>query len=360
MPNLISNSQNLRLLLPEIIWLQPEHFLFAKQTSSPDSHNSSYSWQIYINTIALLALEEWLSERLSNQSIYRDTSTIKIAGNLKVDEFKFCAIATEHLLDEIVNIPQSAIENPELAAHFYVLLEVLEEEQEVGIKGFLTYNQIVKIKSDLSLCIAENCYQLPLSLFDIEPNHILSYHRYIKASEFGLPIADNQVTRVSEQLSTLVIKTTTKLSQWLQGVIDEGWQTIDSLSSSELNLAFITRNIENRTRQAKLIDLGLDFNNRKLALLINISSEQATKNQDEDNTEKISILAQLYPMEGEKFLPQNIKLSLISKAGITVQEVSSRIQDNYIQLKPFKGKVGKKFAIQISLGDMVVKEYFEL
>jgi hypothetical protein len=40
--------------------------------------------------------------------------------------------------------------------------------------------------------------------------------------------------------------------------------------------------------------------------------------------------------------------------------VRSRPQDSYIQLKSFKGEPGKRFSIEISLGDVSVKEEFEL
>ena len=355
-----THSQDLRLLLPETVWLEPEHFLLAQKISSSDTTNLSDSWQAYLNALALLAFEEWLCERLPNKVIFRDTSLIETAGNVKVGDFKFCAIATEHLLDEVVKIPQVVIENPESSAHFYAILEVLEEEEEVIIRGFLPYKQLIEIKSSLKLSVDEGCYQLPLSLFDMEPSHLLVYQRYLQASEFALPVVDNQVTQVSEKVSELVSSTTTKLSQWLQGVIDEAWQTIDSISNPELNLAFSTRNVDKATKKAKIIDLGIDLGNRKVALLVNISPDKSANNKNEISEEKINVLAQLYPMSGEKYLPQNIKFMLISKAGKTLQEVTSRIQDNYIQLKPFKGKTGKKFSIQISLGDISIKEDFEL
>ena len=40
--------------------------------------------------------------------------------------------------------------------------------------------------------------------------------------------------------------------------------------------------------------------------------------------------------------------------------VRSRPQDSYIQLKSFKGEPGKRFSIAIALGDVSVKEEFEL
>jgi Protein of unknown function (DUF1822) len=374
MPNL-NYAQDLRLLLPETVWLETEHFVFANQTSSLETTKVEESWQVYLNTLGLLALEAWLDDRLALKEgdeggIERDMSAIAIAGSLKLRDYKFCAIATENLLDEIVSIPQKIIDQPELTPHFYVLLEVLEEEEEVIIRGFVPHNQLMKMQSNLQLPIHDSCYQIPLSYFDIEPNHLLAYYRYIQSSEFTVPpitcICDsqvnqvNQINQVSENLAKLVSSSTIKLSQWLQGVINEGWQTIDSLTNPELGLAFSTRNINQDTKRAKIIDLGIDLDSKKFALLVNICSDLLNDVQDTTIPEKISVLAQLYPMNGENFLPQNIKLILLSKAGKTLQEVTARVQDNYIQLKPFKGEPGKKFSIEVSLGKVSVKENFEL
>lgn len=363
MPNSIY-SQDLRFLLPETAWLEPKHFKLAKQRSSSELTNTSDTWQVYLNMLALLGFEVWLRDRLRDKLISLDTNFIKTAGTLKIGEFKFCAIATEHLLDEVANIPQELIENPEFGAHFYVLIEVLEEEEEVVIRGFLPYNQLVEIKKNLKLPCCDGCYQIPLSFFDVEPNHLLLYQRYVPASEFAVPVVDSQVkqvSQVSENLSNFVSSNTTKSSGWFQGIIDRGWQTIDSLSNPEFNLAFNTRNVDKKnTKRAKIIDLGIDLDNQKIALVINISSETSSNNTDGNSQEKINVLTQLYPMSGERFLPHNIKLILLSKAGKILQEVTSRVQDNYIQLKPFKGEPGKRFSIQISLGDVSIKEDFEL
>ncbi|MBE9212930.1 DUF1822 family protein [Plectonema cf. radiosum LEGE 06105] len=363
MPNSIY-SQDLRLLLPETIWLEPEHFLLAHQISSSLITNAADAWQIYLNTLALIALEVWLQERLPNQLVLRDINVIATAGNLTIGEYKFCAIATEHLLSETVAIPQELIANPESSAHFYVVLEVLEEQEEVVIRGFLPHNKLVEIKNNLELPISEGCYQLPLSLFDIEPNHLLLYQHYVQAAEFAVSVAENKDTQVSENVSKILHSTATKLSEWLEGVINQGWQTIDSLCNPQLGLAFSTRNIDKDTKRAKIIDLGIDLGNKKVALLLNISpvtfSSVDSKLKDSENENKISVLAQLYPMGGERFLPHDIKLILLSKSGKVLQEVTSRIQDNYIQLKPFKGEYGTKFSIQISFENTIIKEDFEL
>ena len=353
MPNSTS-SQDLRLLLQEIVWLEPEHFSSAQEVLSLKNTDRNTSWQAYLNTLALIGFEIWLQKRLRDKVITRDISEISTGGNLKVDDFKFCVIATEELISEIVTIPQGIIENKIATAHFYIVTEVLEEEEQVIIRGFLSHNELVEMINNLKLPIKNGCYQIPFSLFDLEPNHLSLYQRYVEASEFVPPEVSSQVTQINEHLSNIVSKTTTNLSQWLQGIVDEGWQTIDSLYKPEFNLAFSTRNIDRDTKRTKIIDLGINLDNHKVALLIGISPD----NNDDRN--KISVLAQLRPMNGDNVLPHNIKLILISKAGKILQEVTSRIQDHCIQLNPFKGEPGKNFSIKVSLGDSSITEKFQL
>ncbi|MEO1378469.1 MAG: DUF1822 family protein, partial [Cyanobacteria bacterium J06635_10] len=119
----------------------------------------------------------------------------------------------------------------------------------------------------------------------------------------------------------------------------------------ELNLAFSTRNMAQGTKRAKIIDLGIQLGNQKVALLVNVLP---------DPQDKINVLIQLYPTNRERFVTENIQLLLLSKGGKKLQEVNSRLQDNFIQLKPFKGEPGKQFSVQISCEDLIVNEHFEL
>ena len=338
------NSSDIRLLLPESICLEAEHFEEAKKISDRVNHEAD-KWQSYLNALALLGFEEWLSTRMTQQPIKRDSNI----SYLKVGEFKFCLIATENILDEQVNIAVNLIELPESAAHFYVLLEVLEEQEEVIIRGFLRYDELVNYKTRVKLQPRDGFYRLPLAEFDPEPNHLIFYSHFLEPTAIPLPVVTE--TKVEENLVVYLQETTTKLNQWLQGVIDESWQAIDTLLSPEANLAFSTRSLEVATKRGKLIDLGIQLSHQTVALLVNITEEAQ---------EKISISIQLHPTGKEKYLPRNIKVTLLSKAGNILQQVEARGQDNYIQLKLFKGERGKRFSIEVSLDELSVRENFEL
>ncbi len=349
MTNLHINSTDLRLLLPEVILLEAENFYQAKEMSK-QAISEAQQWQTYLNHLAVIGFEKWFSERMPKQVIHRYSNTMDTVTHLNIGDFKVCLIPTEHLLDEVVNVPQDTIFTSDFSAHFYVLTEVLEEQEQVIIKGFLRYDQLMDYCTQVNSHPLQECYQIPLSLFDTEPNHLLFYSDLFTPSSIPLPSGMSQ-TKTSEQLIGYVKETTTKLSQWLEGFFEEGWLALDALINAQDNFALSTRNTEVGVRRAKLIDLGMQLGNQTFALLVNIT---------EASDDKLSLLIQLHPTSGERFLPPNLKLNLLSKAGKTLQEVQSRSQDNYIQLKPFKGEQGKRFRIEISLEDVQLGEDFEL
>lgn len=211
------NSTDFRLLQPEVIELEQEHFQQATKISAKAT-SEVLSWQTYLNVLALLSFKEWLTKRILDQRIDQNFNAIDTVGHLSVGEFKICVIATENLLDEVVNISQDAIEQQQATADFYVLFEVLEEQEQAICRGFLDYNQLMNYlqRFDLQLSV-DGCYQLPFSLFDLEPNHLLFYCRFLQPSAISLPVA-SAATNTSLPLQTYLNKTRTQLSQWLQDV----------------------------------------------------------------------------------------------------------------------------------------------
>ncbi|MEM1395279.1 MAG: DUF1822 family protein, partial [Cyanobacteria bacterium P01_H01_bin.150] len=117
-------------IYPKIAWLEPEHFESAKN-SSKDISGEKNQWKTYLNNLTLLGFEEWLQEQLPDIDI-------KQTGiNLQVGKFKVQLITVDNMIDDFVNIPLDNINSPNLAAHFYVLVEVLEEIEQLRIHGLI-------------------------------------------------------------------------------------------------------------------------------------------------------------------------------------------------------------------------------
>jgi Protein of unknown function (DUF1822) len=344
-------SKDFRLMHSETISLEAEHLERVKYMSEKANGAIELSWQQYLNLLALIGLDDWLSDRIKQKTLSRDVNISQFVGYLQKGDFKFCVIATEHILDEIVDIPHKSIYKPELAAHFYVVTEVLEEEEGIIIRGFLRHDELDNYCQGANLQQkADDLCQIPLSAFDIEVNHLVFYCQYIEAAAIPLPISS--VCAKSEAIVVPQFRESkTKLSWWLQNIFDESWLTIEEVINPPVNLVFNTRNVAAGIRRGKLIDLEVQLGNQTVALLVNII---------EGTDDKLGVLVQLHPTGGAKHLPANIKLSLFSKTGKILNEVSSRIQDNYIQLKPFRGEVGTSFSIEVRVGDIKARESFEM
>ncbi len=147
------------------------------------------------------------------------------------------------------------------------------------------------------------------------------------------------------------------LRQWLENSFEKGWQTVESLLGAEVgNVAFAFRDASQLqlrhqpiVKRAKIIDLGMALADRSVALLVAIIPLKE---------QKISILIQVHPGSGERYLSPNLQLTLLSEAGETLQEVSSRSLDNFIQLPRFRCNSGERFTIQVSLQGVSVSEEF--
>lgn len=143
------------------------------------------------------------------------------------------------------------------------------------------------------------------------------------------------------------------LSQWLEGIMAAGWRSLDELLGTQPQLALSFRGDATRSkatvRRAKLLNLGLQLAQQSAALLVAVTPE---------TEQTLGISVQLHPATGETYLPSDLRLQLLTESGDSLQEVRSRSQDNYIQLKRFHGLPGESFKIQLTWGEVNLTESF--
>ena len=364
----LSSPTNVRTLFPETLGIESEQFEQAKDTSS-QWKDESEQWQAYLNALAALPFQDWLEEKLSIKA-----QKVSFAGTeaiyLSINNFKLCLLVQEHVLDEAIRLPQHLVEQPENAAHGYVALEVLEEQEEVIVRGFLRYDELISITDQKRITLSK-AYLMPLSSFDEEINHLLAYLRYSHPEAISLPAASTQLSaqalgQSSAQTTAASSPTVSspieaassvrnRLGRWLDGTLAEGWQTLDRLINPGANLAWSTREADKRIAKrvsgGKLLNLGMQLGSRPVVLLVTVIPEEE---------EKIGINVQILPTGDDAVLPPQLTVRLISRAGKVLQSVTSREQDNYIQMRPFKGRSGVQFGVEVELNDTVVSEAFEL
>jgi Protein of unknown function (DUF1822) len=361
-----STLNNFRLLQPEVIDLEPEYFEQAQKVSSTVL-NEAKQWQVYLDTLAHTGFAQWLRHFLE-PSVHSDYENIRqldsvslpgVASLCQIDRFRFCLLTMEHVLDETVSIPQAALNNPSLAPHFYVAIEILEEQERMILRGFFRHETLTQYL-DRTRCqpSAEGFYSLPLSAFDLELNHLLFSCGHLDSDA----VIQSDLVRQTASIPASTVSATTvvyqsfqsaktSLSRWLEGLFEKEWCAIGDFLHLEANLALSTRSYESGARRGRLINLGVHLKKETVALLVNIAPEPK---------DKLVVLVQLYPAAGQRYLSPDFKLTLFSKAGKVLQEVGARSHDNYIQLKPFMGESGKYFSLAVSCGDVSHREDFEL
>ena len=148
------------------------------------------------------------------------------------------------------------------------------------------------------------------------------------------------------------------LSRWLEDLFETGWQSLAGLTGvAQPRLAATFRNsAETAVQRAKLIDLGVHLGAESVALLVAINPMGPAATESEEPM--VEVWVQLHPTGETSYLPHNISLSLLSEQGETLQTVISRQQDNYVQLKRFRGTPGECFDIRVAFGETRTTESF--
>lgn len=254
--------------LPESIWLEPEDFEEAARISNPVT-GEAQQWQSYVNGLALIGFERWVNQRDAKLSVNRENCSlfqrdngIDAVCNLTVGEFQVCLIVTEELTDN-VSVPNKAVDLPELAGHFYVVMEVLEEQEQVRLSGFLRYDKLINYRDSVKLQVGgDEYYQIPLSLFDPEMNHLLFYSHYLEQSAIPLPEKKPSTDDVIEPSPTPLSQQVINLALWLRDEIDDLTRNLGWGSPAPLIPATVSgfRSIESfDTAIAQLMDLGINI-----------------------------------------------------------------------------------------------------
>lgn len=161
-------------------------------------------------------------------------------------------------------------------------------------------------------------------------------------------IALNQLQSVDNLLEYLTQKeqvAIVNISQWIQGLITEGWQNLENILNPQ-QLAFVRSRQFSITR-AKKIDLGLQLNSNKIALVARVASE---------NDDTINMTIQACPLEST-YLPQGLELIVNDENGESVLNATSREHDNWVEVT-LSAQVGEKFSVDVCLGESKVTQEF--
>jgi hypothetical protein len=164
----------------------------------------------------------------------------------------------------------------------------------------------------------------------------------------------SQLQPMNELLNHLERQTTPPvtlvgLNQWLQGIFEVGWQSLESLlDAQKVSYAFRQR-VANSIRRAKSLELGTPPTEVTVALVVTLTQQKATN---------LEISLQVLPLGGEAYLPIGLTLAVLDESGETFLEISSGSADRLIQTRQFSGRSGERFGVQLSWDKDSTKEYF--
>lgn len=206
----------------------------------------------------------------------------------------------------------------------YVAVQFSERLNEVQLLGFIR-----------TVTISSVCEQIPLTslkpinfIFDCIPDAVAHPTFYVSQTQVNL-------------------------GQWFENLFENSWIALEEAFGIIDEKKFALRSVSSFTKvsvvRAKIIDIGLQVGNEPLALLVAIAPLPK---------QKVEVLVQLHPMGEKTYLPSNLGLYLQTELGEIIQKVVSRNNDNFIQLKRFRGDSGEAFNIQVSDSIFTIKETF--
>jgi len=195
-------------------------------------------WQVYLNALALLGFEQWLHQRapeliLTDEqcSIHYPSYASLINGvyNLQVGAFKLCILAIGSLSDTQVSIPRAVLDLPEFSAHWYVLVEVLEEYEQARVCGCFSYDSLTRQPNSLSLeelsIELDWNYAVPLERFTLEPDGLLLNLRCLDPQAVPLLIT-SQPNNLGTEAKAIVKKKITAVLPQLRSQKRDLWQVL--------------------------------------------------------------------------------------------------------------------------------------
>lgn len=324
------NSNQLAFIIP----INGKMFQIAENFSQ-QQQNQQKSRAVYLNTLAILAVDFYcqcvgikteaskshglnniMSSLMNTASLFiKDKGLLECRPVLPKEEF--CEIPSEILSERIG----------------YMVVEIDEGNRQARILGF-----VESVENE----------RLPLTKLTSLQDFLIYLHK-LPAVELVSEISTNKVDMVEvvvNQISTGIVK----LSKWFEGLLDGGWEAElaiakDLAISQDISPANETEKRESGA--AKFI--YLQHSSERVLLIL----RQTRVSQDE-----VEIVLRLYPASESIFLLDGIKIALLDESDKSIPQLEKQSKaSNWLQLR-FKGNVGDKFSLKISLGEDNIIEHF--
>lgn len=179
-------------LLNTVISVLPDHMQRAAQLCQSIT-DPDLQWQTYLDAIALFGVEAWLRDRTPHLSLstqhsqllqHSGDAALPLVNRLDAGDFHLCILSTGTLTDTHVPVPTAAVEDSSQIPHFYVLVNVEEEYEQVRVAGILRADQLSQHQLDPA---TDGTYAFALDWFDTNADDLLLYLRCLEPSAIARP-----------------------------------------------------------------------------------------------------------------------------------------------------------------------------
>jgi Protein of unknown function (DUF1822) len=353
-------------------------------------------WNGYLNQLCLDTVLTWL------RSEYLPTAKVGMTPGLwgfvngsivTVDHVRIALIPTEAIDRSELTVPQEWVDIPGLAADYYVGVQVAPNCDSAAcsltIYGYTTHQQL---KNRGSYDAQERTYSLDVDDLIPDLNALwLSAARYTSSQTRSAlaAIPTLAVDRVSQLITRLanpalimprlevpfqtwaailenpqsqqrlcqqrqngnVTPKLTQLNRWLQGQIEDAWQSLDRVLLPQQLATAVRSNASQATVEIAPDEVYqaqvFDVDGGQIALVMGIAPMVDTQSR---------ISLQVHPAGGAAYLPDITQLRLLAADGSEIGKVNAAVTET-IQLQ-FRVSEGEQFAIEIACGGSVLMERF--
>ena len=227
---------------------------WAVQTVQIDTElGHEQPWQTFLQAMAIAGFKQWLEEgAVAPPSTYPSIEQWSMPPgiNFQVKDYQLCIVPMNGMSTEMVEVwvetsPSTATEpssekriseeqatNENALAHFYILVDVQEEVNQVCIVGALARAQLLQ-KLGSQAIFSTSSLQIPISYFDVMPEQLLLYLSCLAPAPLTQTSAPTSPIEPVKAVTNGLIKT----GYWLKNQMDEiseqlSWALLPPMSSA--------------------------------------------------------------------------------------------------------------------------------
>ena len=220
----------------EIVPLTPDDIETARSLSQRTS-NPGKQWSVYLNALALSGIRQWLKTRSisfrlhDKQSVIIEpaiTDGISAVCGLTANHFRISLIAIEPDDNPIVPIPKTVFDRVDLKSHLYLFISIYEEQEAIGLRGYITHAQI-----PTTLTSQQDYYAIPTDRLTTDFNLLLLHLTCLEPTLIQSPA--QSPTSVRQLLTPPLLNTGRWFQTQIQSAIDTvteelAWQLMPPMS----------------------------------------------------------------------------------------------------------------------------------